>query len=490
MFDQPHSCPVRSTTDDLVATGPAATLVGKPAAPSLRRAARDLGLMSVAVLSLMGLLLVRSPATKAPPSIPLRAASPHDAFPETGTEIAVAEAVVSVAPPETADGDSATRIELEPATEVPGRVRTTLRLDKGDSVARALGRLGLATSDVAAVIAALSRHVRLRSLPVGQPLDVTVVPPASADDAPVVETLALRPDPRREITVQRDADGSYSAEEEVFRVVRRLQRAAGEVDGSVIASAQAAGVPHAPLAEMLKAFSWDVNFQHDIKEGDRFAVLVERGWTENGEPVDGGRLLWAELTTGGGDRRLGIYRFKPRDGEEFFYNEHGESVVKALLRTPLNMSRISSRFGMRRHPVLRFTRFHAGIDFAAPAGTPILAAGAGRVVEAGPNGGYGKWVKIGHGNGMATGYAHMSRIAPGVRRSARVRQGQVIGFVGSTGMSTGPHLHFELHRNGKQVDPQGVARTARARLTGAELRRFKAASAEIDRLRAETTEDE
>jgi murein DD-endopeptidase MepM/ murein hydrolase activator NlpD len=160
-------------------------------------------------------------------------------------------------------------------------------------------------------------------------------------------------------------------------------------------------------------------------------------------------------------------------------------VIKALLRTPLNMSRISSRFGMRRHPVLRFTRFHAGVDFSAPTGTPILAAGSGRVIEAGPNGGYGKWVKIGHGNGMATGYAHMSRIAPGVRRSARVRQGQVIGYVGSTGMSTGPHLHFELHRNGKPVDPQGVARTTRSRLPGAELRRFRAAVSEIDAQRLE-----
>ena len=159
-------------------------------------------------------------------------------------------------------------------------------------------------------------------------------------------------------------------------------------------------------------------------------------------------------------------------------------MVRALLRTPLNMSRISSRFGLRRHPVLGFTRLHAGIDFAAPPGTPILAAGAGRVVEAGPNGGYGRWVKISHDGGLATGYAHMSRIAPGVRRSARVRQGQVIGFVGSSGLSTGPHLHFELHRNGRPVNPLSVAQTAlRTRLGGEDLARFKAHVVEIDRAR-------
>lgn len=190
------------------------------------------------------------------------------------------------------------------------------------------------------------------------------------------------------------------------------------------------------------------------------------------------------FTTGGGAQTFSVYRFRPHDGREFFYNRNGESVVKALLRTPLNMSRISSRFGMRRHPLLGFTRLHAGIDFAAPPGTPILAAGDGQVAAAGPNGGYGRWVEISHDGGLATGYAHLSRIASGVRRSARVRQGQVIGFVGSSGLSTGPHLHFELHRNGRPVDPLSMARTAqRARLAGADLARFKERVVEIDRAR-------
>jgi len=241
------------------------------------------------------------------------------------------------------------------------------------------------------------------------------------------------------------------------------------------------------LVEMLRAFSWDVNFQHDIKVGDRFDVLIEQAWTSDGWPVDAGRVLWAELTTGGGEQSFSIYRFKPHDGEEFFYNGEGESVVKALLRTPLNMSRISSRFGLRHHPVLRFTRLHAGVDFAAPPGTPILAAGAGRVVEAGPNGGYGRWIKISHSDGLATGYAHLSRIAPGMRRSARVKQGQVIGYVGSSGLSTGPHLHFEVHRGGTPVDPLSLARTAtRSRLAGEDLARFRERVAEIDRARAST----
>lgn len=387
-------------------------------------------------------------------------------------------------PPTSEDILAASRDEqILPFVETPF-VETLVRLGKGDTVAKVLNRLGIASGDARNTIAALAAHIRLKSLPIGQAMTVRIRSAADAGAKPILLALTIRPEPRREITLEREEDGDYSVEEEIFEVAAKLQRASGEVEGSVIASAEAAGVPRAPLAEMLRAFSWDVNFQHDIKVGDRFDMLIERSWTSDGQAVDAGRVLWAELTTGGGAASFSLYRFKPEDGEEFFYNRAGESVVKALLRTPLNMSRISSRFGLRRHPVLKFTRLHAGVDFAAPPGTPILAAGAGWVAEAGRNGGYGNWVKIVHQGGLATGYAHLSRIAPGVRRSARVRQGQVIGFVGSTGVSTGPHLHFELHRHGQPVDPLTMARTAeRSRLAGRDLARFNERVAELDGLR-------
>jgi len=379
---------------------------------------------------------------------------------------------------------AATTTQVPATTAAPAAVETSTRLKKGGTVAGALHGLGIANSDIGNAIAALKPRVRLNQLPVGQEINVTLGPTEDDDGKPRLAALRIRPEPRREVTLERDEDGDFSIEEQIFETVAKLQRASGEVDGSVIVSAEAAGVPRPALVEMLRAFSWDVNFQHDIKVGDRFDVLIEQNWTSDGWPVDAGRVLWAELTTGGGERSFSVYRFKPRAGEEFFYNGEGESVVKALLRTPLNMSRISSRFGMRRHPVLKFTRLHAGIDFAAPPGTPILAAGAGQIVEAGSNGGYGRWIKISHSGGLATGYAHLSRIAPGVRRSARVKQGQVIGYVGSSGLSTGPHLHFELHRNGRPVDPLSMARTAmRSRLGGQDLARFKARVAEIDRAR-------
>ena len=439
-------------------------------------------LVVVAMVSVLAL-----PAKRAPQGV----AGELDLHPESGTTVALmAMPKASDMPLEMPVTDIATVLphpdmaDPAPPDFGPPHVEAAIELQKGDTVARVLDRLGIEAAEVAEIVEVLADRVRLDRLPIGQALIVKLQRLHEEEKPTVLVGLSIRPEPQRAFNVERDDDGSYSMEEEVFEVAPRLMRASGEVDGSVIASAEAAGVPHGPLAEMLRAFSWDVNFQHDIKPGDRFDVLVERSWTSDGKPADDGRVLWAEITTGGGAETYSIYRFKPRDGEEFFYSPEGESVVKALLRTPLNMSRISSRFGLRRHPVLKFTRLHSGVDFAAPPGTPILAAGAGHVIEAGRFGGYGNWVKIGHEGSLATGYAHMSRIAPGVKRSARVRQGQVIGYVGSTGLSTGPHLHFELHRGGRPIDPLTMARTAqRTRLAGKDLENFKVQIAETDRVR-------
>ncbi len=458
-----------------------------------------IGLGCLAIVATLGWAVSRPPVERFVADedrVPSPPAGTFDPYPESGTPMPEMAALAPVDPPADPPIDTPVAASVdtpaaapEPAPTdaehaVPPSVETSVRLKKGDTIARVLGRLGVVAKEAAEAVAALAKHVRMERLPIGQTITVKIQPADDEEDVPVLLALSIRPEPRRKFMLERDEDGDYAVEVETFDVESKFQRAAGEVDGSVIASAEAAGVPHAPLAEMLRAFSWDVNFQHDIKPGDRFEVLIERGWTSDGLPVDAGRVLWAELTTGGGAENYSIYRFKPRNGEEFFYNGKGESVVKALLRTPLNMSRISSRFGLRHHPVLGFTRLHAGVDFAAPPGTPVLAAGAGNVVEAGPNGGYGRWVKIRHDGGLATGYAHMSRIAAGVHRRVHVRQGQVIGFVGSTGLSTGPHLHFELHRNGRPVDPLSVARTAlRVRLGGQDLVRFTSRVAEIDRAR-------
>lgn len=520
MLDEPSSSQSNFNTTDLQVSNspglqahlqepsaqPTFVQLRKPDAADQVRWQIGVGLAGFVIIAAIGWAVVRLSSIHTTPmalEAPSRQASAFDLYPESGTpmpEVSPAAwadagpAVPSDLLSSPAEGGVSSAFELRPLTSPPGQesettpgapsYETSVQLEKGDTLGSALHELGFAKVDVGNAISVLASHVNLKRLPTGQEMTLTIRRPDEATAGPILQSLAIRPEAHREITIKRDEGGDYTVEEEVFDIMPRRKRASGTVDGSVIVSAAAAGVPQAALAEMLRAFSWDVNFQHDIKVGDRFDVLVEQSWTSDGRPVDSGRVLWAELTTGGGEQSYSIYRFKPSNGVEFFYNGEGESVVKALLRTPLNLSRISSRFGMRRHPVLKFTRLHAGIDFAAPPGTPILAAGAGRVLEAGRKGGYGRWVKIRHEGGLATGYAHMSRIASGVRRSARVRQGQVIGFVGSSGLSTGPHLHFELHRHGRPINPLSMARTARrARLSGDELARFKARVIEIDQAR-------
>ncbi len=413
-------------------------------------------------------------AAPPPPAVPPASSpllAPDTAGMPDPADIALPPIVVATAPAEGLPLDS---------------YEMTVRLEKGDTLASILRDQDIPPDEVARVIAALKPHLNLTRLQVDQDIHLEMRTLGQGDATPVLQALAIRPEARKEITLERDEDGSFSVHKKIFEVVAKLVRATGKVDGSLIGSLDAAGVPHSARAEVVRAFSWDVSFQHDMKIGDRFDVLVEQSWTSDGRLVDSGRVLWAEITTGGGRKELSVYRFKPQNGAEFFWYGDGQSVVKALLRTPLNLSRVSSRFGMRRHPVLGFTRMHSGIDFAAPSGTPVLAAGAGKVVQAGRRGGYGNWVKILHAKGLATGYAHLRRIARGIRPGARVRQGQVIGFVGSTGMSTGPHLHFELHRKGRPVNPLNVARTAlRAKLAGKDLARFKAVMARINRQREE-----
>ena len=193
-------------------------------------------------------------------------------------------------------------------------------------------------------------------------------------------------------------------------------------------------------------------------------------------------MLFAALTLSGQRREL--TRFTPSSGKTDYFDQKGRSVRKTLMRTPIDGARLSSGFGMRRHPILGYSRMHRGVDFAAPKGTPIYAAGDGVVERAGRNGGYGKYIRLRHNGSYKTAYAHLSGYAKGVKRGRRVRQGQIIGYVGSTGQSTGPHLHYEVMVNGKQVNPRKIKLPSGEKLKGADLEAFLAIRGETQRLAA------
>jgi murein DD-endopeptidase MepM/ murein hydrolase activator NlpD len=249
-------------------------------------------------------------------------------------------------------------------------------------------------------------------------------------------------------------------------------------------SGRRAGIPDRVLLELIRAYSWDVDFQRDIRAGDGFQVMFDKLYDEHANHVHSSTIRFAALTLSG--KRHAIYRYTTRDGTDDYFDDQGRSARKALMRTPINGARLSSGFGKRRHPILGYTKMHRGVDFAAARGTPIYAAGNGVVVKSGRNGAYGNYVKIRHNSRYSTAYAHMRRINKNARRGKRVKQGQVIGTVGATGRVTGPHLHYEILVGGRRTNPLKVKMPSGRKLKGRELESFLAARSRTDEAFAAT----
>jgi murein DD-endopeptidase MepM/ murein hydrolase activator NlpD len=294
--------------------------------------------------------------------------------------------------------------------------------------------------------------------------------------------IAFRSEPGASVAANRTAAGGFAAREVLMPVSFEIARIAAHVETSLYASALMHGATDREIAALADAFSYDVDFQRDVRPGDGFELVFERFYDDEGNTVRTGELLFVGLESRRGSRAF--YQFlAPGDARPDWYDADGKSARKFLMRTPINGARLSSRFGMRRHPILGYSRMHRGTDFAAPTGTPILAAGDGTIVRAGRYGGYGNYVRIRHSNGYETAYAHMSRYGRGIRSGAQVRQGQVIGYVGTTGRSTGPHLHYEVLRRGAQINPVNLRVANGRNLEGRALELFQIERQRIDTLR-------
>lgn len=372
------------------------------------------------------------------------------------------------APPE--EGSAVPVLEPEPRGEAEGEAHAggliMLTVGRGDTLAGLLAEAGIAPADIGAAVAALRPHLPPRALRPGQELAVAPDPA----DATRLVSLAIALDPLRRLRVERHDDGTFRAGIETLPAIRHLVRADGEIRASLYVDLRAAGLPSAAILSLIRALSHSVDLQRDLRPGDRFTVLHERFRSPDGALLQEGGALFLDLSLA--DRRVRIWRHTRADGTTDWYDDRGHSLRRALLRTPLDGARISSGFGLRTHPILGFDRHHRGVDFAAPAGTPVFAAGDGTVTFAGWRGDYGRTVTIRHAGGFDTLYAHLSAIT--VRPGAAVRQGQLIGRVGATGLATGPHLHFEVHRNQVAIDPRSIRSLPGQRLEGAELARFNA----------------
>ena len=369
-------------------------------------------------------------------------------------------------------GATAAVLPLRSAPERP-RLDLEATLVRGDSFERMLQRAGVGAAEADLVASLVASEMPLAEIAPGTRVDITLGRrPAPGANRPLA-ALSFRARFDLQLAVERQ--GAYLAlDPRPIKVDATPLRIRGVVGPSLYRSARAAGAPASSVQQYLRALGTEIDLDSAIASGDEFDLIVEYKRAETGE-VEIGKLLYAGLLRDGRPRKQ-LMRW---GGDGRFYEASGVGEQRQGLIAPVS-GRISSGYGRRRHPILGYTRMHAGIDFAARHGTPIHAVTDGTVQFAGRHGGHGNYVKLSHGNGLGTGYGHMSRIA--VRSGQRVKRGQVIGYVGSTGLSTGPHLHYELYRNGATVNPNSVSFVTRAQLSGRELANFRARLADLQKV--------
>ena len=357
-----------------------------------------------------------------------------------------------------------------------------IKIGNGETVAGVLQDAGVSGSDAYNVVKALSKHFDPREVRAGQAISVKFEPEGNALR---FASLNMRIDPVKEVVVSL-SDDNFSAEMREKDVVLEVNAVNATIKNSLYGSAAHAGIPASVVAEMIRIYSYQVDFQRDVRQGDKFEILYETYETEEGDFARYGDVLFANLLIGG--KKMPVYRYESKDGAVDYYDENGQSIKKTLMRTPVDGARISSGFGMRRHPVLGYSKMHKGMDFAAALGTPVYAAGDGTIELSGRRGSFGNYIRIRHNGELQTAYAHLHKIAKGINKGVRVKQGQLIGYVGSTGRSTGPHLHYEVHVNGKAVNPRSIKLPVGQVLAKAELKKFKQHVSSIKQQYATLTE--
>ncbi len=322
--------------------------------------------------------------------------------------------------------------------------RVVLELSFGDSLADLFEEAGMTDDEAYDVAMSLSEILDMRRIKTGQQVEVLF----KESTGPGEVRIPVQFD---KTVVARNQNGSWKSEEiwKEFHAVPVVAHAT--VDSSLYQAAKDAGIPISVMMDAISLFSFEVDFQRDIQSGEEITLLYEKLIDDSGEQIATGKLLFARLELA--DYEVNAWRYEKLDGDVGYYEADGASVRKALLKTPVNGARISSGFGLRNHPILGYTSVHRGMDFAVAWGTPVFAAGDGTVIIAGWHNEYGWRVKVRHGNFYDTMYAHFSSIADGIKPGVKVKQGTVVGYVGSTGMSTGPHCHYEVHYYGSPVNP-------------------------------------
>lgn len=374
--------------------------------------------------------------------------------------------------------------------DLEAREVRVVRVARGETLTRVLTRLGADVWQVRAMVEAARSILPDSAVVAGQEVHATMAPSLTkANTLEPVRFSVFGEGHEHKVTVARNAAGEFVASSSPLD--ERIARAAlgnedlpqaSSLHASLHYAATTQGIDADTILQIMRIHAYETDFRRRVRSGDTLELFFDVKDDDRAGEIQLGELLATSITSGGETQKF--YRFRTPDGAVDFYDEAGNTSRKFLMRRPVrgeNM-RLASGFGLRRHPIFGFMRLHAGVDWAGPVGTPIMAAGAGVIEEAGRKGEYGNYIRIRHANGYKTAYAHMVRFASGISEGVRVRQGQVIGFLGNTGVSAGPHLHFEVLVNNQHVDPMSIQVPRERRLTGRQLAEFQRERARIDDL--------
>ena len=371
-------------------------------------------------------------------------------------------------------------IETITSELTPRYIEINYEVQKGDSYQNILDSIELPSSEKEKFLKTVKKQKEIKLLKQNQQVYFKI---DRKNDIKIIE-FRIEISKKKDIVFLRDVSlNKFSSKVIEKNLTRILKFKEGIIENSLYNTAIKLGIKPNTIIEFARLYGFQVDFQRDIWKGDSFQIIYEQYENEDGSLIESGDIIFSNLNIQGND--LNLYKFELEKKEIDYFDENGKSMRKTLMKTPINGARLSSPFGKRKHPILGFTKMHTGTDFAAPTGTPIMASGDGVVTRAQWCGGGGNCVKIKHNSVYQTVYAHMSKFGRGIKKGVRVKQGQIIGYVGSTGLSTGPHLHYEVIENGRKINSQKLKLPSGKTLKGKQRNKFEVNKIKIDVLKSE-----
>lgn len=354
----------------------------------------------------------------------------------------------------------------------------------GDNLYKILKAADVPDQDISSITQATKKFEIANGLKVGKKLEIEFdIDLIEAEDVTnerkVLRQLTYHMTNSKRLEVTRTKDGFFTAKEHSMPLKKVLVKDTTNINNSFVASARKLNLSHKNITDLVNAYSYQLDFQRELKAGDKLTVITEKYYTEDGSFSHHGNVLYSKITQSKANHEIFRHNY---NGDPQYFTAEGRSVKRSFLRTPLKAIRISSKFGQRKHPILGYSKMHKGVDFAAPIGTPIYAAGDAIVADACWKGGYGKYLKLKHSTEISTAYAHLVKYAKGIKKGSKVKQGQIIAYVGTTGRSTGPHLHYEVLVNNQHVNPLSIKSTPELKLAGPQLAKFNKVKAQVTKL--------